>query len=174
LRRRGDGLQSRQGKNERVIETPHPSVSDLHKQWAKLEDEQHELAIAIEKSGVEGAEAGLMRKRQATLLLEINAVVAAIQDAPATTIADFIALLDVALEHELDIAGDIAFYGPTDYPMTSRLLRALARKVPGFEFNSLRRWLSSPGQFEQLMGNLTLSQPAGNDLPVEPLGDGKP
>jgi hypothetical protein len=33
--------------------------------------------------------------------------------------------------------------------MITRLLRALARTVPGFEFNSLRR--SSPGQFEQLM-----------------------
>src|SRR5271155_194908 len=157
------------------METPHPSVSELHKQWAKLEDEQHELAGSIEKSGREGAEGGGgMRKRQATLLLEINAVVAAIRDAPATTIEDFIALLDVALEHELDIAADIAFYGPTDYPMTSRLLRALARNVPGFEFNSLRRWLSLPGQFEQLMGDLTLSEPAGNDLPVQPIGYGKP
>jgi hypothetical protein len=35
--------------------------------------------------------------------------------------------------------------------MITRLLRALARTVPGFEFNSLRRSLSSPGQFEQLM-----------------------
>ena len=157
-----------------MIETLHPSVSELHKQWAKLEDEQHELAAAIEKAGIEGAEAGLMRKRQATLLLEINAVIAAIRDAAATTVEDFVALLDVALEHELDIAADIAFYGPADYPMTSRLLRALARKVPGFEFNSLRRWLSSPGQFEELMGELTLAEPARNDLPVEPIGHGKP
>jgi hypothetical protein len=35
--------------------------------------------------------------------------------------------------------------------MITRLLRALERTVPGFEFNSLRRALSSPGQFEQLM-----------------------
>jgi hypothetical protein len=35
--------------------------------------------------------------------------------------------------------------------MITRLLRALARAAPGFEFNSLRRWLSLPGQFEQLM-----------------------
>jgi hypothetical protein len=90
--------------------------------------------------------------RRKRLLLKIGAVVAAIQDAPGTTVEDFVALLDVALEHELDLACDIAFYGPTDYPMTARLLRALACKVPGFEFNSLRRWLSLPGQFEQLMG----------------------
>ena len=68
---------------------------------------------------------------------------------------DFLALLDVALEHELDLASDIAFYGPADYPMITHLLRALARMVPEFEFNSLQRWLSSPGQFEQLMGDAT-------------------
>jgi hypothetical protein len=32
-------------------------------------------------------------------------------------------------------------------------LRALAGLAPAFEFNSLRKWLSLPGQFEQLMGN---------------------
>ena len=106
--------------------------------------------MAIERAG--GADLTAMRERQARLLSKIDAVVAAIRDAPGTTVEDFIALLDVALEHELDLACDIAFYGPTDYPMTARLLRALVRKVPGFEFNSLRRWLSLPGQFEQLMG----------------------
>ncbi len=123
-----------------VTETPHPSISTLHKQWVKLENEHHELAMAIGRAG--GAD---------LLLSKIDAVVEAIRHAPGTTVEDFIALLDVALEHELDLACDIAFYGPSDYPMTARLLRALVRKVPGFEFNSLRRWLSLPGQFEQLM-----------------------
>jgi len=59
----------------------------------------------------------------------------------ATTTEDFLALLDVTLEHELDLASDIALYGPAHYPNITRLLRALARKVPEFEFNSLRRWL---------------------------------
>jgi hypothetical protein len=77
--------------------------------------------------------------------------VAEIREAPATTLHDHLALLDVAIEHEIDLAADIAFYGARDFPMISRLLRALARTVPGFEFNSLRRSLSSPGQFEQLM-----------------------
>ena len=126
----------------------HPSISALHKQWVNLENEQHELAMAIERLG---ADLTVMRERQARLLLKIGGVVAAIQDAPGTTVEDFIALLDVALEHELDLACDIAFYGPTDYPMTARLLRAVVRTVPGFEFNSLRRWLSLPGQYEQLM-----------------------
>jgi len=133
-----------------VTETPHPPISVLHKQWVRLENEQHELAMAIERLG--GPDLTAMRERQARLLLKIGAVVAAIQDAPGTTVEDFIALLDVALEHELDLACDIAFYGPTDYPMTARLLRAVVRTVPGFEFNSLRRWLSLPGQYEQLMG----------------------
>jgi len=35
--------------------------------------------------------------------------------------------------------------------MITRLLRALARTVPGFEFNSPRRAMSSPGQFDELM-----------------------
>jgi hypothetical protein len=167
------GLQSRKTGDAAVTETPHPSISALHKQWAKLENEQHELAIAIDRVKMEGGEWDPMRAQQGRLLFEISGLVAAIQNAPATTIEDFIALLDVALDHELDLAGDIAFYGPSDYPMTARLLRALARKVPGFEFNSLRRWLSSPGQFEQLMGNPTLFEPEGNDERIEPVGFGE-
>lgn len=137
-----------------------PSISVLHKEWAKLEDEHHQLAIEIDHARSTGAELGPMRKRQAELLLEIDSVVEAIRDAPAETAEDFIALLDVTLEHELDLASDIAFYGPKDYPMTARLLRALARTVPEFEFNSLRRWLSS-GQFEQLLG---MANPTKRDL----------
>src|SRR5437899_7308517 len=133
-----------------MTECPHAPISALHKHWTKLEDEHYRLALAIDKAGIAGAEFASMRERQATLLLEISSVVVAILNAPATTIEDFIALLDVALEHELDLACDMAFYGPDDYPMTARLLRALACAVPGFEFNSLRRWLT-PGQLEQLM-----------------------
>lgn len=133
--------------------SPHPSTSGLHKQWAKLENEHHELALEIDSARARGADLEPMREGQMRLLLQINALVAEIRDAPATTTEDFLALLDVAIEHELDLAPDIAFYGPADYPMISRLLRVLARMVPEFEFNSLRRWLSAPGQFEQLMGN---------------------
>ena len=135
-----------------MAESPHSSVAALHKRWAKLEDEHHELAIAIDRPGIGGADLAPMRERQARLLLEINALVAEIQDAPATTTEDFVALLDVALEHELDLACDIACYGPADYPMTTRLLRFLAHRVPEFEFNSLRRWLFSPDQLQQLRG----------------------
>jgi hypothetical protein len=89
-------------------------------------------------------------------------VVAEIREAPATTLHDHLALLDVAIEHEIDLAVDIAYYGATDFPMITRLLRALARTVPGFEFNSLRRSLSSPGQFEELMeGGVEVGGPAG-------------
>ena len=124
--------RSRTGGDAAMTEPLHPSISALHKQWVKLENEHHELAMAIDRAS--GADLTAMCKRQARLLLKIGAVVAAIQDAPGTTVEDFVALLDVALEHELDLASDIAFYGPTDYPMTARLLRALACKVPGFEF----------------------------------------
>ena len=132
-----------------MTECPNSSVTVLHKQWAKLEDEHHELALAIDEAGATKADLAPMRKRQAELLLEIHSLVAKIRNAPVRTIEDFAALLDVALEHELDLACDIACYGPADYPMITRLLRFLARKVPEFEFNSLWRWLS-PGQLQQL------------------------
>lgn len=144
-----------------VTERANLSSSVLHKQWAKLEDEHHELAITIDAAQAGGADVTAMREQQLTLLLEINSLVAEIRDAPAATIEDFLALLDVALEHELDLACDIAFYGPADYPITTRLLRVLAREAPGFKFNSFRRWLSRPGQLEQLMGDATRVESAG-------------
>ena len=128
------------------------SISALHQLWAQLENQQHELAITMQEVGIDAAAVESMRERQALLLLEISGVVAEIRDAPATTLEDYLALLDVALEHELDLAGDIAFYGPKDFPMITRLLRALAQRAPGFEFNSLRRWLS-PGQYEEVVGD---------------------
>ncbi len=129
----------------------HATISELHELWANLENECHQLAIIIEEAGDGGADVKLLRDRQARLLLHISAVVAEIREAPATTLRDHLALLDVAIEHEIDLAAEIACYGASDFPMIMRLLRALARTVPGFEFNSLRRSLSSPGQFDQLM-----------------------
>ena len=107
-----------------------------------------------------------MQQRQIQLLLEITTIVAEIRQAPATTTEDFIALLDVALEHELDLASDIAYYGPSDYPMTARLLCALAGSVPGFEFNSLRRW--------QLMGADTIAPTSGETSLIRQIGFGQP
>jgi hypothetical protein len=83
-----------------VSESPHSSLTTLHKRWSELEDEHHELALAI---GNGGSDLAPLRDRQAELLLEIGLVVAEIRDAPVTTIEDFAALLDVALEHELDL-----------------------------------------------------------------------
>jgi hypothetical protein len=151
-----------------MSESLYPSTPVLHKRWAELEEEHHELALAIEDPQARRADLALMRERQARLLIDIDSLVAEIRDAPATTLEDFCALLDVALEHEVDLASDIAFYGPADFPMIRRLLRFLVHKVPGFEFNSLRRWLS-PGQLEELMGGATRLETAGNDAaPVEP------
>jgi hypothetical protein len=158
-----------------VTERPHSSISTLHKQWAKLEDEHHQLAKAINEARTAGTDLAQMRQRQIELLLETTSIVAEMRDAPATTIEDFIALLDVTLEHELDLACDIAYYGPSDYPMTARLLRAMAGAVPGFEFNSLRRWLTSPGQFEQLMGAPTRIASAPDEIgSIEQIGFGEP
>ena len=142
------------------------SISALHQLWARLENRQHQLAVTMQQAGIDAAAVESMRQQQAWLLLEISAVVAEIRDAPATTLEDHLALLDVALEHELDLAGDIAFYGPKDFPMITRLLRALAQKAPGFEFNSLRRWLSSPGQYEEVVGD-------ANTGTTEPIGFGE-
>jgi len=128
------------------------SIFELHKRWTKLENEHHQLAAIMTQAKVAGAELALLRERQAKLLLDINALVLEIGEAPANTIEDYLALLDVALEHEIDLASDIAYYGAKDYPMLTRLLRILVETAPGFEFNSLRRWLSSRGKYEQLMG----------------------
>ena len=127
----------------------HPSISALYQRWTKLENEHQELAMAIAEAGTGTANAAAMRQRQARLLLEIEALTAGIRRASPTTLEDFVALLDIVLDHETDLACDIATFGPIDYPMIARLLRAAARLVPGFEFNSLRRWLS-PEQFEEV------------------------
>jgi hypothetical protein len=153
-----------------MTECPHSSVSVLQKQWAKLEDEHHELALAIDEARARKANLAPMRERQAELLREISSLVAKIRNAPARTMEDFVALLDVALEHELDLACDIACYGPADYPMITRLLRFLASKVPEFEFNSLRRWLSDPGQLQQLWGCNPLPSRNNYAAPVKRAG----
>ena len=132
-----------------MINRSHSSISALHRRWAELENEHHDLAMAIAEVGIESADLVPMRDRQARLVLEIEALTAEIRRASPTTMEDIVALLDVVLEHETDLAGDIGDYGPIDYPMTARLLRAAARLVPGFEFNSLRRWLS-PAQFAEV------------------------
>ena len=162
-------------KGAKVVgERPHVSVSVLHKLWVKLEDEHHQMAIAIDETRTAGTDLMPMRQRQMKLLLEITSIVAEIRDAPATTTEDFIALLDVALEHELDLAYDIAYYGPSNYPMTARLLCALAGTVRGFDFNSLRRWLS-PGQFEELMGAATPTTSTQDETgSIEQIGFGEP
>jgi hypothetical protein len=59
--------------------------------------------------------------------------------------------------------------------MTARLLRALAGLAPAFEFNSLRRWPSLPGQFEQLMGNGATVAPTRDETgSIEQIGLGEP
>jgi len=145
-----------------VTEGAHASASELHKLWVRMENKCHQLASAIADARNGGADVTLLRDRQARLLLDISVVVAQIRDAPAITLQDYLALLDVAIEHEIDLAVDIGFYGAEDFPMITRLLRALARTVPGFEFNSLRRAMSSPGQFEELMdGGMETCAPIG-------------
>jgi len=132
-----------------MMKRTHSSISALHQRWAKLENEHHELALAITEVGIGSTALASLRERQARLLLDIEAVIAEIRRASLTTTGDIVALLDVVLDHETDLACDIANDGPIDYPMITQIVRAAARLVPGFEFNSLRRWLS-PAQFEQL------------------------
>ena len=82
-----------------MTETPHPSISALHKQWVKLENEHHELAMAIGRAG--GTDLMAMRERQASVLSKIDAVVEAIRHAPGTTVEDFIARLTLRLSTSL-------------------------------------------------------------------------
>ena len=145
-----------------VREGAQASAADLHKLWIKMENKCHQLAIEIGEARTGGADVTLLRDRQTRLLVDISAIVAQIRNAPAFTMQDYLALLDVAIEHEIDLALEIAFYGAEDFPMITRLLRAVARTVPGFEFNSLRRAMSSPGQFKELMdGGIETCEPIG-------------
>jgi hypothetical protein len=155
-----------------VTEGTQSSTSELHRQWARLENEHHELAERIRQLEIAGIDVSLLRERQTKLLLEINTVVAEMRAAPASTLEDYLALLDVAIEHEIDLVPDIAFYGATDFPMITRLLRALAKTAPGFEFNSLRRWLSPAGEFEQLMRDEKLYKPPANGVEVSAVSPG--
>src|SRR5215472_1290470 len=108
-----------------LTEGAHNSMSELHRRWTDLENECNLLEGAIGIARSAGADVRLLRDRQARLLLEISAVVAQIRDAPAATLADYLALLDVAIEHETDLSIDMACYGPSDFPMFTRLLRGL-------------------------------------------------
>lgn len=138
--------------DQTVSEVDRPAIFELHKRWIELENEHHQLEAAMMQATLGGADLSLLRDRQAKLLLEINALVLQIGEAPATTLADCLALLDVVLEHETDLAADIAFHGASDYPMLTRLLRMLAEMTPGFEFSSLRRWASSARRYKQMVG----------------------
>ena len=91
-----------------MMKRTHSSISALHQRWAKLENEHHELALAIAEVGIGSAALASLRMRQARLLLDIEAVIAEIPRASATTIGDIIALLDIMLDHETDLACDIA------------------------------------------------------------------
>ena len=124
--------------------------------------------MAIAEAGIGSADLASLRERQARLLLEIEALTADIRRISPTTIEEIFALLDLVLEHETDLACDIANFGPIDYPMIAQLLRAAASLVPGFEFNSLRRWLS-PAQFEEIFSRAENVTGA-----VECLGFGEP
>jgi hypothetical protein len=164
----GNDLYGRKGEWA-LIDAAYRPISVLHKRWTLLENEHHELEVTMRQPGLGRAALERLRDRQARLLLEISGVVAEIRNAPATTLEDYAALLDVAIEHEIDLAGDIACYGPADFPMITRLLRALSERLPGFEFNSLQRWLSSPGEYEQVVG----SPASGGNPPCESIGFGR-
>ena len=60
--------------------------------------------MAIAERRIGSAELSSMRERQARLLLEIEALTAEIRRASPKTIEDIVALLDVVLEHDTDLA----------------------------------------------------------------------
>jgi hypothetical protein len=59
---------------------------------------------AIAEVAIGGADLASLRERQARLLLDIEVVKAEIRRGSATTIGDIVALLDVVLDHETDLA----------------------------------------------------------------------
>ena len=78
------------------------SAANLHKLWVTMENECHRLAIAIGEAQAGGADVTLLRDRQARLLVQISSIVAQIRNAPAITLQHYLALLDVAIEHQID------------------------------------------------------------------------
>ena len=76
-----------------------------------------------------------MQQRQTELLLEITSIVAEIRDTPAATTNDSLALLDVGLERELDLACDICLLWPKR--IIRWLLGACARWQPRFRGSNL-------------------------------------
>jgi hypothetical protein len=84
-----------------------------------------ELAMAIAERRIGSADLSSMREKQARLPLEIEALTAEIRRASPKTIEDIVALLDVVLEHETDLAYDIANDDPIDYAM---IMRSYARR----------------------------------------------
>lgn len=89
----------------------------------------------------------------------VDGVLDRVYAAPIETIEDVALLLDVALGREVDIVGQALDpeETPFDLAFTGRLLRALVRLIPGFEFTSLRRDLL-PDQLNALM-----TEPAESD-----------
>ena len=73
-----------------MMKRTHSSISALHQRWAKLENEHHELALAIAEVGIGSTAPASLRERQARLLLDIEAVIAEIRRASPTTTGDIV------------------------------------------------------------------------------------
>jgi len=110
------------------------------RQALKAERQQLKIQLAERQAASEGAWERLggpqMETERDQAAAARAAIVAEIHAAPIRDLADIAAMLDVAMgENEIDatMASE-----PDGSPLMRRLLRALVRQVPGFEFASLR------------------------------------
>jgi hypothetical protein len=119
------------------------SVADLHRQCVALEDERRCLAGEIAERRASGtAECGRLIERERAVIREISSMLDRMRTAPVRSVDDIAALVDLALDIELDApAPDLI---PHDWPWTLRLLQALRSLAPEVEMSWLRRQ-SPPG-----------------------------
>ena len=89
-------VESQYEEQNRMTNRLHPSISALHRRWAKLENEHQELAMAIAEVETGTADAAAMRERQARVLLEIEALMAEIRGGSLTTLEDIVGVSEIS------------------------------------------------------------------------------
>lgn len=120
-----------------------PSIAELHRRCIALEPERRCLAVEIERRRIGGmAEYRHLTEREREVIREIDGILAWIRVVPVQNIEDIAALLDLALDIELDAPPpDLNLQ---DRPWTLLLARGLRSLASGVEMSWLRR-LSPPG-----------------------------
>jgi chorismate mutase len=143
-----------------------PSIAELHRRCLALENERRSLAVAIGECRIGGLpEYRRLSEREARVIRQIGEILDLMQSVPVRNIDDIAALLDLALDIELDPPPPDLIV--RDRPWTLRLVRALRSLAPSVEMSWLRR-LSPPGfdlEAEIFTAEGEANQASARDLP---------